>query len=158
MFLELKDQKDIDAHNLKKLRSGMNLVSARLADSDKAHEDLVAKAAYELIKLRMDEMKNVDENSSVDVKRLTYNVKSMVLQSGYVFQPPATSSDKERVMRSKAMRGIYSVASGQQQNLTRQMKKTNVNSFTTLTSKRNTKQMKVKQTDYSRYSDEEDAD
>ena len=104
--IELSQKDVIDAHNLKKLRSAMNLISgsvqllfdkknwiipsfhdflnllftsipARMADSDEASKDTEAKAAYEMIKDKMNALKGLNIANS-DVKRLKQNV------SGYL--------------------------------------------------------------------------
>jgi hypothetical protein len=153
--IELKKKTDIDIHNLKKLRSAMNLVSGHLADTENAEDDVVAKAGYELVKNKINGLKDLDVKNT-DVKRLQDNVNGFVNQCGFVFHPGVVS-DKERAMRSKGMRSVQAMpCSGQSQNMMRQMKKPSAmryNKTSEKTSERSELQSKVRQTDYSRYSD-----
>jgi uncharacterized protein YegL len=153
--IELKDKKEIDIHNLKKLRSAMNLVSGHLADTEKAEDDAVAKAGYELVKNKINGLKDLDVKNP-DIKRLQDNVNGFVNQCGFVFHPGVVS-DKERAMRSKGMRSVQAMpSSGQAQNMLRQMKKPSAmryNMSSNKTTVRSELQSKVRQTDYSRYSD-----
>ena len=131
----------------------MNLVSGRLADTDNSDIDAVAKAGYEIVKKNFLNMKDLDVNNT-DVKRLQGNVQGFINQSEFVFNEGIVS-EKERAMRSKGMRSVQASASyGMQQNMNRQMKKSRATNYAS--SGRSTLQSKVKQTDYSNYSDEED--
>jgi uncharacterized protein YegL len=148
--IELKDKQEIDVHNLKKLRSAMNLVSGHLADTEKAEDDAVAKAGYELVKNKINNMNDLDVKNP-DIKRLQDNVKGFVKQCEFVFHPGVVS-DKERGMRSKGMRSVQAMpCSGQSQNMMRQMKKPSAMRYKT--TGRSELQSKVRQTDYSRHSD-----
>merc|ERR1719510_445241 len=123
----------------------MNLVSGRLADTEKAEDDVIAKTGYELIKNKMNGITDLDTRSS-DIKRLQENVKGLIKQCEYVFQPGMVSG-KERAMRSKGMRSVQACPmTGMHQNMFRQMKKGT-------SAKRSSMQKRVKQTDYSKYSD-----
>ena len=147
--IELADKNNADIHNLKKLRSAMNLVSGRMADTENPENDIIAKAGYELVKNKMNELKDLN-TTNADIKRLQENVKGLVKQCEYVFQPGMVSG-KERAMRSKGMRSVQACPmTGMEQNMRRQMKKVNI------TSKRSSLQKRVRQTDYSKYSDSEE--
>jgi len=146
--IELTEKNDADIYILKKLRSAMNLVSARLGEIEKAEEEAGVKTGYELIKNKMTDLKDLDTSNS-DIKRLLDNVKGLIKQCDYVFQPGMVSSETERGMRSKGMRSHQtSEMAGQQQNMCRLMKKGSRGM-----EKRTLMQQRVKQTDYSKYSD-----
>ena len=151
--IELKDKSEIDIHNLKKLRSAMNLVSGRMGDTENAEKDTVAKSGYELVKNKVERLKELDTKNA-DIKRLLDNVKGLVKQMEIVFEPGRVS-EREQVLRGKAMRSVQACPKyGQSQNLLRQMKKSHTTSKGE--SSRSAKQTRVKQTDYSNYSDEEE--
>jgi len=150
--IELTDKNEVDIHNLKKLRSAMNLVSSRLADN--SENDVLAKKGYEMVKKNFLDMKDLDSKNN-DIKRLQGNVQSYVNQYEFVFNEGAVSA-KERAMRSKGMRVMQAASSyGMEQNvMSVQMNKSRATKYAC--SSRSALQSKVRQTDYSRYSDEED--
>jgi len=151
--IELTEKNQVDIHNLKKLRSAMNLVSGRLADTENSGIDAISKSGYEIVKKNFLNMKDLDSKNT-DVKRLQVNVQGFINQSEFVFNEGVVS-EKERAMRSKGMRSVQASASyGMQQNMTRQMKKSRATKFAAC--ERSALQSKVKQTDYSNYSDPED--
>jgi len=148
--IELKDKNEIDIHNLKKLRSAMNLVSGHLSGKEKAEDDAVAKAGYELVKNKINNMNDLDVKNT-DIKRLQDNVKGFVKQCEFVFHPGVVS-DRERGMRSKGMRSVQATPSyGQFQNSCVPMKTSSAKRHKT--TGRSVLQMMVQQTDYSKYSD-----
>merc|ERR1719245_1466897 len=75
--MELTDKNEVDIHNLKKLRSALNLVSSRLADS--SENDDAAKAVYDMVKNKISGMKDLDSEND-DVKRLQGNILGYVRQ------------------------------------------------------------------------------
>jgi hypothetical protein len=151
--IELKDNSEIDIHNLKKLRSAMNLVSGRMGDTENAEKDTIAKSGYELVKNKVERLKELDTKNA-DIKRLQDNVKGLVKQMEIVFEPGRVS-EREQVLRGKAMRSVQACPQyGQSQNLLRQMKKSHTTSKGEIS--RSANQTRVKQTDYSNYSDEEE--
>jgi len=151
-IITLEAQSDIDAHNLKKMRSAMNMLAGQMGDSKTASKNPKLKAGYAVIKKKFKNMENIDTTRS-DIRRYHDHVKALLNECEYVFDR-TTVSESEKSKRSKAMMSNNARAvSGQMQNCSVQR---NYSSRKTTKSTRSTMQMMVKQTDYSRYSDEED--
>ena len=151
--LELTDKNEVDVHNLKKLRSALNLVSSRLADS--SENDAAAKAVYDMVKNKISGMKDLDSENN-DVKRLQGNILGYVRQYNYVFNQGIVS-DRERAMRSKGMRSVQATpCMGMEQNVSSVPMRSSRSTTKYSKSSRSKLQCMVRQTDYSRYSDEED--
>jgi hypothetical protein len=155
--IELSKKDDIDAHNLKKLRSAMNLISARMADSDEASKDTEAKTAYQMIKDKMNALKGLNVANS-DVKRLQQNVSGYIRTCDLVFQPNMGYSDRETMLLSRGMRSVQT-SGGQIQNLYVQSRSDRTEEYRS-TSKtiRTDLQNKVRQTDFSKDSDGSDSE
>lgn len=155
--IELSQKDVIDAHNLKKLRSAMNLISARMADIDEASKDTEAKAAYEMIKNKMNALKGLNIANS-DVKRLKQNVSGYLRTCDLVFQPNTGYSDRETMLLSRAMRSVQT-SGGQMQNLYVQSRSDRTEEYRS-TSKtiRTDLQYRVRQTDFSKDSDGSDSE
>jgi hypothetical protein len=92
--IELKDKSEIDIHNLKKLRSAMNLVSGRMGDTENAEKDTIAKSGYELVNNKVERLKELDTKNA-DIKRLQDNVKGLVKQMEIVFEPGRVSEREQ---------------------------------------------------------------
>jgi hypothetical protein len=155
--IELSKKDDLDAHNLKKLRSAMNLISARMADSDEASKDTEAKTAYQMIKDKMNALKGLNVANS-DVKRLQQNVSGYIRTCDLVFQPNMGYSDRETMLLSRGMRSVQT-SGGQIQNLYVQSRSDRTEEYRS-TSKtiRTDLQNKVRQTDFSKDSDGSDSE
>ena len=100
-------------------------------------------------------MKDLDlENDNV--KRLHGNILSYIRQYNYVFNQGIVS-DRERAMRSKGMRSVQATpCMGMEQNVSSVPMSSSRSTTKYSKSSRSKLQCMVRQTDYSRYSDEED--
>ena len=133
----------------------MNLVSGRLADTENSENDAAAKSGYNMVKKNFMNMKDLDTKNA-DIKRLQGNIQGYVNQYEFVFNEGMVS-DRERAMRSKGMRSVQaSACMGMQQNVMSVQMKSKSRSTKYKCAGRSELQSKVRQTDYSRYSDEED--
>ena len=151
--MELTDKNKVDIHNMKKLRSALNLVSSRLADS--SENEASAKAVFNMVKNKISDMKDLDSEND-DVKRLQGNILGYIKQYDYVFNQGIVS-DRERAMRSKGMRSVQATpCMGMEQNVSYVPISSSRSATKYSKSSRSKLQCMVYQTDYSRYSDEED--
>jgi hypothetical protein len=149
---ELETKADIDAHNLKKMRSAMNMLTCQMRETSAPNTNKELGAGYALIKSAFNGLKNHDTTRS-DIKRYYDHVQELINQCEYVFNPTLGVSETERSKRSHNMMSEGSSRpSGQMQNLSCQRQSSNVNR----PSHRSTMQMMVKQTDYSNCSDGEE--
>ena len=153
---ELTEKVAMDIHELKKLRSGMNLISSRLSDpslrSDPKDYSRI-KAAFDKVKKEVNEMKDLDRTNE-DIKRLVDNLKTMIEQGDFVFDPPKETSRSFQSKKAKHMKSMQ-VRCGQLQNCrVERSGGKGPNSGNRQT--RSKLQMKVRQTDWSNYSDDED--
>jgi len=145
--VELSGKNDIDAFNMKKLRSALNMITSRLGDELEAKEEAAVKAGYVFVKNQMSKVKDVDTTND-DIKRHQDDLKGLVRQCEYVFEP-GMGYDNERDKRCKGMMSVATTSAGQAQNMFRQRKMKSSGR----SAPRTGLQMKMKQTDYSRYSD-----
>ena len=144
----------MDIHELKKLRSAMNLISSRLSDPS-LRSDPKIKSAFIKIKKEVQEMKDLDHTNE-DVKRLIGNLNTMIEQGDFVFDPPKETSISFQSKKAKHMKSMQ-VRCGQMQNC-RVERSGGKGPSSGNRQTRSKLQMKVRQTDWSKYSDSDDED
>jgi len=151
----LNDARSITTFNLRKLRAAMNMVIYRMRITD-ASKDTSVKAAYDIVKKQMYSIKDVDLLPNSSAKRHHSTVSGYINLCSRSLEP-GNRNRVEAAMTSKGSMSSCMSSSCQQQNLCVQTPSPGMFSdSSSVVPNRTPSQMKVKLTDYSNQSDDED--
>jgi len=157
----LEKKEEIDAHNLRKLRTAMNMITSKMSEVEEGKEDDEVKAWYKVVKAKMSEMKSSDKNVP-EIARL-HKIMDTGMEMCAAVMEPGRVKEEERSKTRKAMSYNYQMKSKNIMNKRNVKKEMMVEGASTnkwldkASYTRNSLQKKVKQTDYTMDSDEEEA-
>lgn len=158
--LLLTKQEDIDGHNLRKLRTAMNMITQKMSEVGEGKEEDEVKAWYKIVKSEMEKMLNVNKDIP-EISRL-HKILTTGLEMCELVLEPGRVRVEERGMTKKAITHNYQMKSKNVQNMKKGRKNIHQAASTNMwiqekAYKRSSLQKKTKQTDYTMDSDEEEA-
>merc|ERR1712007_47809 len=112
----LTDPTEVADHNLKKLRTALNMITGQISEADKPEQVEGMKVWHKLVQEKFAKITLDESKASLPMKNRKKAVESGIAICRGIYEESKGMNDRERGLRMQAMSTTYQMCSNQVQN------------------------------------------